>query len=115
MDATGTFLIVSYNIKRIREWRAVFDSTLEDQAHYGIQVIFVAERLAGPNPEYPYGITLVATVANPDRAKQFMSEPRWAELGVLIGMDLASVKNAWATGRQALIAQLQPMLRNDWV
>jgi hypothetical protein len=115
MDDIDTYLIVSYNIKRIREWRAVFDSNLEDQALHGIRVIFVAEQLAGPSPEYPYGITLVATVANPEQAKAFMSEPRWAELGALIGMDLTSVKNSWATGRQALIAQLQPMLCNDWV
>jgi hypothetical protein len=115
MDGTGTFLIVSYNIRRIREWRAVFDSNLEDQAQYGIQVIFVAERLAGPNPEYPYGITLVATVVDPSRAKLFMSEPRWAELGMLIGIDMGSVKNTWATGRESLLAQLQPMLQNDWV
>ena len=36
MDDIGTYLIVSYDIKRIREWRAVFDSNLEDQAQYGI-------------------------------------------------------------------------------
>lgn len=31
MDDIGTYLIVGYNIKRVREQRAIFESRLEDR------------------------------------------------------------------------------------
>jgi hypothetical protein len=112
------YLIVSYRIKNLRDWRPLFEANLQHQFEGGgIHVFLLTERIYDTRRdcEYPYLITLVAKVRDRRRAERFMAQARWHMLGEHAGIDLTSVECDWFDDRARALQAYQRDIGHEWL
>lgn len=116
MGNLGEFLVVSYRIQHMTEWYAVFNINRPNKRTNGLEVTFLADRLvSAPGAPYPHLVMLVAKVFDPIAAQAYLSDPRWATLAQLIGIDMTSIATTWYPNKDRLLTAVNALLDGEWL